>query len=58
MLERAAPLFSEYVRFERSIPEIRRAQGEADDAFNPRVRVLQLVNSEETLQREALALGF
>jgi hypothetical protein len=56
VLERAQPLFSEYTRLQRGVPEIRRTQGEADDAFKRRVQAhgqaleqfgLQLVNSDE-----------
>jgi hypothetical protein len=56
ILERAQPLFSEYQRAGRGIPEIRRFKNEPDDAFNARVKVhgealekygLDLVNSPE-----------
>ena len=55
-IERAQPLLSEYTRAGRTIPEIHRLKGEADEQFQARVKVhgealerygLDLVNSDE-----------
>jgi hypothetical protein len=55
-LDRMQPLFSEYVRAGRSVPEIRRLKDEGDEQFNARVKVfgealetygLGLVGSDE-----------
>lgn len=38
-IEKAQPLFREYTRAGRQLPEIRRLKDEPDDAFNARIRV-------------------
>jgi len=61
LLDRAAPLFSEYQRLGRGIPGIDRAKGEPEDVFNNRVKVfgealenysIELVNFEEFRQAD------